>query len=234
MPSSKRGDAERNTAWKMVTAALERMGVAAEVDVRIEKRLPVQGGLGAGSANAAAALIGLERELGVALPGAERLRLAAEVGSDVPLFLLGGTVLGLGRGEEVYPLPDLPAMPCVVAVPTVGVSTALAFRELDARDQGAGSSEISGAGCKGASLTSGAPPDKLRELSRALAAVWTTSGSSEARVLAQPVSPGLLRKPDKAIWPRILFSRLSAPGLRTTLKKSCSRSIPPCVQPSVN
>ena len=57
--------------------------------------------MGAGSANAAAALLGLERELGVALPGAERLELAAEVGSDVPLFLVGGAVLGTGRGELV-------------------------------------------------------------------------------------------------------------------------------------
>ena len=62
--------------------------------------------MGAGSANAVAATLGLERELGVALPGPDRLEVAAEVGSDVPLFLLGGTVLGLGRGEEVYPLPD--------------------------------------------------------------------------------------------------------------------------------
>ncbi|HMF54032.1 MAG TPA: hypothetical protein VK593_06760, partial [Edaphobacter sp.] len=54
----------RNTCWKMVERALERMGVAAEVAIYIDKRLPVQGGMGAGSANAAAALIGLERELG--------------------------------------------------------------------------------------------------------------------------------------------------------------------------
>ena len=76
----------------------QRLGVAAEVEIHIEKKLPVQGGMGAGSANAAAALIGLERELGVALPGVERLKLAAEVGSDVPLFLIGGAVLGLGTG----------------------------------------------------------------------------------------------------------------------------------------
>src|SRR5215470_15351563 len=67
----------RNTAWKMVERALARLGVVAEVAIYIEKRLPVQGGMGAGSANAAAALIGLERELGVALTGAERLQLAA-------------------------------------------------------------------------------------------------------------------------------------------------------------
>ena len=122
----------RNTAWKMVERCLERLGVTAEVEISIEKNLPVQGGMGAGSANAAAALIGLERELGVALPGAERLELAAEVGSDVPLFLLGGAVLGLGRGEQVVPLPDLPRTVCVVAVPNVGVSTPQAFRDWDA------------------------------------------------------------------------------------------------------
>jgi 4-diphosphocytidyl-2-C-methyl-D-erythritol kinase len=121
----------RNTAWRMVERALGRMGVAAEVAIHIEKELPVEGGMGAGSANAAAALLGLERELGVELPEASRLELAAEVGSDVPLFLVGGAVLGLGRGERVWGMPDLPATPCVVALPGVGVSTAWAFREWD-------------------------------------------------------------------------------------------------------
>jgi 4-diphosphocytidyl-2-C-methyl-D-erythritol kinase len=136
VPNSARGDAERNTAWKMVAGALERLGVSANVELAIDKRLPVQGGMGAGSANAAAALLGLERELGLQLPQAERLELAALVGSDVPLFLLGGTVFGAGRGEEVYELPDLPATPCVVAIPQVGVSTAAAFRQLDERMAG--------------------------------------------------------------------------------------------------
>ena len=131
----------RNTAWKMAERCLVRLGVSAEVEIHIEKRLPVQGGMGAGSANAAAALLGLERELGVALPGVERLQVAAEVGSDVPLFLLGGAVLGLGRGELVVPLPDLVGMHCVVAVPAVGVSTPAAFKAWDelVRGQGSGS-----------------------------------------------------------------------------------------------
>jgi len=118
----------RNTAWQMVERALAAMGVEAEVSVHIEKRLPVQGGMGAGSANAAAALIGLEREMlgwevagpelagpeltgtelaGTELTGPERLRLASAVGSDVPLFLVGGSVLGLGRGELVVAMPDV-------------------------------------------------------------------------------------------------------------------------------
>jgi 4-diphosphocytidyl-2-C-methyl-D-erythritol kinase len=122
----------RNTVWRMVERCLARLGVAAEVAIHIEKKLPVQGGMGAGSANAAAALLGLERELGVTLPGVERLKLAAEIGSDVPLFLLGGAVLGLGRGELVIPMPDLPRTWCVVAVPQVGVSTPAAFKAWDA------------------------------------------------------------------------------------------------------
>src|SRR5580698_7827938 len=126
----------RNTAWRMVERCLERLGVVAEVEIHIEKRLPVQGGMGAGSANAAAALLGLERELGVALSGVERLQLAAEIGSDVPLFLLGGAVMGLGRGEMVVPMPDLPKTWCVVAVPQVGVSTPAAFKAWDALPEG--------------------------------------------------------------------------------------------------
>src|SRR5882757_5081602 len=93
----------RNTAWRMVERCLERLGVTAEVAINIEKRLPVQGGMGAGSANAAAALLGLERELGMALPGVARLELAAEVGSAVLLFLLGGSVLGVSRGLRQVP-----------------------------------------------------------------------------------------------------------------------------------
>jgi 4-diphosphocytidyl-2-C-methyl-D-erythritol kinase len=123
----------RNTAWKMVDLCLARMGITAEVTLHVEKNLPVQGGMGAGSANAAAALLGLEKELGVALEDTARLELAVEVGSDVPLFLLGGSVLGISRGEQVSPLPDLPAIPCVVAIPSVGVSTPQAFRDWDAR-----------------------------------------------------------------------------------------------------
>jgi len=155
---------ERNTVWKMLDRALAAGQITAEVHVHIEKRLPVQGGLGAGSANAAAALIGLEHELNEQLPGAERLRIAAEVGSDVPLFLIGGAVLGLSRGEEVYPMPDLPETHCVVALPNIGVSTPQAFRDWDSRHA--------------ESLTQGQSSDRLKELSRALSAYLCEPHSS--------------------------------------------------------
>jgi len=159
----------RNTAWKMVKLALAALDLQAEVQVHIEKRLPVQGGLGAGSANAVAALLSLEAELaahGISrLPGPERLRLAAQVGSDVPLFLIGGAVLGVGHGEEVYPLPDLPPTECVLALPEVGVSTPQAFRDWD-------TAHALRAGAANAQLTPADGSDTLTKLSRALASAF--------------------------------------------------------------
>ncbi|HEY5381794.1 MAG TPA: 4-(cytidine 5'-diphospho)-2-C-methyl-D-erythritol kinase [Acidobacteriaceae bacterium] len=215
VPRSETNDADRNTAYKMVDSALRRLGITAAVSIDIDKRLPVQGGLGAGSANAAAALLGLEHELSQHFspepsaldpepwslgPGpwtlgpVQRLALAAEIGSDVPLFLLGGTVLGLGRGEEVYPLPDLPATPCVLALPEIGVSTAAAFRALDERIMAhitpalssrperdslivPRSGETRSSPLSAPELTSSSSPDRLKELSCALAAVWTATGA---------------------------------------------------------
>lgn len=162
----------RNTAWKMVELALEGLGLCADVHIHIEKRLPVQGGLGAGSANAVAALVGLETELGIwnqqvskltdqrVSWSAARLKIAAKVGSDVPLFLIGGTILGLDRGQDVYPLPDLDPVWCVVALPEMGVSTPQAFRDWDAL-------------CLEEGLTGQASIDKLNELSRAYASAFT-------------------------------------------------------------
>ena len=180
---------ERNTAWKMVALALEALHLTAEVEIHIEKRLPVQGGMGAGSANAVAALVGLEAELGIASsvedsrPGrkntnvareghpaiqrvsepadwsARRLEIAAKVGSDVPLFLIGGAVLGRDRGQQVDPLPDFEPVWCVVAMPEVGVSTPQAFRDWDSL-------------CLAEGLTAEASTDKLKELSHAYASAF--------------------------------------------------------------
>ncbi len=163
----------RNTAWKIVSLALEEMGVKANVHIHIDKRLPVQGGLGAGSGNAVAALVGLLRELelevrqaGGQLAGpdpehsyARWLEVAARVGSDVPLFLVGGLVLGEDRGQQVAPLPDVDPTWCVVVVPAVGVSTPQAFRDWDAL-------------CAAEGLTPEASADRLKELSRAYAAAF--------------------------------------------------------------
>jgi 4-diphosphocytidyl-2-C-methyl-D-erythritol kinase len=122
---------ETNTCYRIIELAMAELKTKGRVVVEIEKRLPVQGGLGGASSNAVATLLALERALNKPLPATEKLRIAAEVGSDLPLFLLGGTVLGVGRGEEVYPLPDLPATSCVVAAPEIGISTPKAFADWD-------------------------------------------------------------------------------------------------------
>ncbi len=122
---------ESNTCYRIADRVLRALHERAKVTIAIDKKLPVQGGLGGASSNAIAALCGLERALKRQLSCENRLRIAAEVGSDVPLFLIGGTILGTGRGEEVFPLDDMPALDCVVATPDVGVSTPQAFAAWD-------------------------------------------------------------------------------------------------------
>jgi 4-diphosphocytidyl-2-C-methyl-D-erythritol kinase len=160
---------ESNTCYRIVEKSMQALNAKGRVVVEIEKRLPVQGGLGGASANAVAALLGLERAVKKALPAGERLRIAAEVGSDLPLFLMGGTVLGVGRGEQVYPLEDLPATACVVVTPEVGVSTPGAFAQWDRR---MGQTEASELTMPGAS-------DRMVELGRGLSA-WLSERYSGA------------------------------------------------------
>jgi 4-diphosphocytidyl-2-C-methyl-D-erythritol kinase len=122
---------QSNTCYRIVEKTLQALNAKGRVVIEIEKRLPLQGGMGGASSNAVAAMLALERALKKPLGTEDRLRIAAEVGSDLPLFLIGGTVLGAGRGEQVYPLEDLPPLACVAVTPEIGVSTPKAFAEWD-------------------------------------------------------------------------------------------------------
>lgn len=124
---------EANTCWRVAERVLRSLKQRGKLSITIDKQLPVQGGLGAASSNAVATMLALERELGLALDPDQRLRIAAEVGSDLPLFLIGGTVLGVGRGEQVLPLEDLPPLDTVLVTPEIGVSTPEAFADWDAQ-----------------------------------------------------------------------------------------------------
>jgi 4-diphosphocytidyl-2-C-methyl-D-erythritol kinase len=126
---------QSNTCWRVIEHVLQVLKVRRKIRLTIQKNLPVQGGLGGASSNAVATMLALEKALKLRLAPQERLRIAAEVGSDLPLFLLGGTVLGISRGEQVYPLQDLPSLLCVVATPPIGVSTPAAFAEWDKRSE---------------------------------------------------------------------------------------------------
>ncbi|MBZ5564723.1 MAG: 4-(cytidine 5'-diphospho)-2-C-methyl-D-erythritol kinase [Acidobacteriia bacterium] len=103
-------------------------GFRGEIEVHLRKGIPTGSGMGGASSDAAATLLGLERLTGDRLKAPERWALAATLGSDVPLFLWGGSVLGCGRGEEVYPLADLPPRALLVVFPGFAVATAEAYR----------------------------------------------------------------------------------------------------------
>lgn len=122
-----------NLVWRAGAAlwrVLGRPGEPRDTLVAIDKRIPMQAGLGGGSADAAAALLGLARLWG-GVPLTLLREVAPGIGADVPFFLSGGTALGLGRGEEIYPLVDLPPHWIVVVRPPFGISTAEAYAWYD-------------------------------------------------------------------------------------------------------
>jgi 4-diphosphocytidyl-2-C-methyl-D-erythritol kinase len=96
----------------------------------LRKRIPLGGGLGGGSSNAASVLLALPVLLGKHLPFEKLLELAAELGSDVPFYLTGGTAAGIGRGTELYPLPGAPSRPGLLVAPGIHSSTPAAYQAL--------------------------------------------------------------------------------------------------------
>jgi 4-diphosphocytidyl-2-C-methyl-D-erythritol kinase len=187
-----------NTCFRVVERAMQALKARGRILITIEKRLPVQGGLGGASGNAVAALLGVERALRKKLPAAERLRIAAEVGSDIPLFLIGGTVLGVGRGEEVYPLPDLPPITCVIALPDIAISTPKAFADWDEQ----------------AKLTPSTHSDRMLEFSREISAwlnvaqigrrsgVSARGGGRAENLLLDLVRTGIENDFEKVVFPK--------------------------------
>jgi 4-diphosphocytidyl-2-C-methyl-D-erythritol kinase len=123
---------ETNLAWRAADALRRRAGVTAGVTIEIRKRIPVAGGLGGGSSNAAAVLMALDRMWRLDLGPDDLHRLARRLGADVPFFLLGGTALGLARGDEVYPLRRQVRGHVVLVDPGRPVSTAAVFARVDA------------------------------------------------------------------------------------------------------
>ena len=120
-----------NIIEKTADSVLSVAGKTARLGFVLKKRIPLGGGLGGGSSNAAAVLLALPVLLKKPLGIEKLMELAASLGSDVPFFLLGGTAVGLGRGTEVYPLPDLPSLPALMITPGIHVSTADAYRALN-------------------------------------------------------------------------------------------------------
>ncbi len=123
-------DIPDNLAERAARLVMEAAGKHGAVRLQLHKNIPAGAGLGGGSSDAAAVLLALPVLVGVRFPMEELARLAAVLGSDVPFFLYGGTALGLGRGEELYPLPDQPPEQVLLVVPAIHSSTADAYRDL--------------------------------------------------------------------------------------------------------
>ncbi len=124
---------ETNLVWRAAAALWRAAGKSGDprgVHLRVTKRIPSRAGLGGGSSDAATALAGLCRVWRLSATLADLMPIAATLGSDVPFFLVGGTALGLGRGERLFPLANLSRRHVVIVVPDFGVSTLDAYRWL--------------------------------------------------------------------------------------------------------
>ncbi|MFN7918740.1 MAG: 4-(cytidine 5'-diphospho)-2-C-methyl-D-erythritol kinase [Bryobacteraceae bacterium] len=157
------GEARDNLVIRAASRLLDSLKLHARIHFSIDKRIPMGGGLGGGSSDAAAVLLALPPLLGKAIPRERLHEIAASIGSDVPFLLDGGTALGIGRGEELYSLPSLRAQWVLLAAPGLHISSAEAYRAL-------GRPSVT-------ELTSTPPDPKIKRF------------QSFARTLTQSVSP---------------------------------------------
>lgn len=123
---------ESNLVHRAGVALRERYGTNRGARIHLEKKIPAGGGLGGGSSNAAVALVGLTRLWELEADRGALTDIGASLGADVPFFLTGGTALGTGRGTDIHPLRDAPPQQLLLVTPRVRVSTAAAYKSLNA------------------------------------------------------------------------------------------------------
>jgi 4-diphosphocytidyl-2-C-methyl-D-erythritol kinase len=158
----------KNLVYKAVDALRRELKIRSGVEMELHKKIPAGGGLGGGSSDAAAALLGYLRLTGKKLPTARLIEIAASLGADVPVFLLGGRALGVNRGDEIYPLADIQKQSILVVAPRdIRVSTPSAFRWVNAP-----------------ALTKAASNPKLWEF---CALCWSAQGSGLSNDFERPV-----------------------------------------------
>jgi 4-diphosphocytidyl-2-C-methyl-D-erythritol kinase len=164
---------KRNLAYRAVDALRRELKIRRGVEMELHKTIPSGGGLGGGSSNAAAALFGYLQLIGRKLPMSVLIELAASLGADVPIFLFGGRALGAGRGDEIYPLPDIAKLALLIVAPRdIRVPTPDAFRWLNAPVRNA------------ATLTKLAADPKLWEF---CALSWSAQGNGLSNDFEKPV-----------------------------------------------
>ncbi len=189
-PALSREPFEKNLVFRAVEALRRELKIRSGVELELRKTIPAGRGLGGGSSDAAAALLGYLRLTGRELPRPLLLEIASSLGADVPFFLLGGRALGVGRGDEIYPLPDISKLYVLVVSPRdIHVPTLDAYRWLKASSL---------------SLTKGASNHTLWKF---CALCWSAQASGLSNDFERPV---FRRHPRLAQIKRVLLQRGAA------------------------
>ncbi len=180
---------ERNLAWQAAELMAEHVGRAPDVAITVEKSIPVAGGMGGGSADAAAVLVAINSLWELGVPRRDLHTLAARLGSDVPFALHGGTALGTGRGEELATVLARSTFHWVLAFADKGLSTPAVFAEMDRLRESAGADRTL--------------PPRLEDPEPVLAALASGDPAALAPLLGNDLQPASLSLD---------------PGLRRTLR----------------
>ena len=161
---------QKNLVYRAADALRHELKIRSGVQIELKKTIPAGRGMGGGSSDAAAALLGYLRLTGRKLPLPRLLEIASSLGADVPFFLFGGRALGISRGDEIYPLPDIPKLSILIVSPRdIHVPTLDAYRWLKARPL---------------TLTKSAADPKLWKF---CALCWSTQGSGLSNDFERPV-----------------------------------------------
>jgi 4-diphosphocytidyl-2-C-methyl-D-erythritol kinase len=203
---------ENNLAWQAAELMGDHVGRAPDVSIAIDKSIPVAGGMGGGSADAAAVLVAMNALWELGVPRRDLHTLAAKLGSDVPFALHGGTALGTGRGEELATVLARNTFHWVLAFAEGGLSTAAVFTEIDRlRDVGT-PPRLDEPGPVLAALAAGDPEQLAPLLGNELQAAAVSMDPALRRVLRAGVEAGALAGIVSGSGPTCMFLCPSAPA----------------------
>jgi 4-diphosphocytidyl-2-C-methyl-D-erythritol kinase len=203
---------ERNLAWRAAELMAEHVGRAPDVSISIDKSIPVAGGMGGGSADAAAVLVALNSLWELAVPRRDLHTLAAKLGSDVPFALHGGTALGTGRGEELATVLARNTFHWVLAFADGGLSTPKVFGELDRLREVGSPPRLDDPEPVVAALASGDPEQLAPLLGNELQPAALSMKPALRRVLRAGVEAGALAGIVSGSGPTCTFLCRSAPS----------------------